>query len=94
MNYAQTMLGPEIIKVYLLGSICLLLLVICITMLTASVAQTNNNNTNLVLNAIQGAPPSDSRYLKAKVIEKGFKFYADVPVSGELMSRSCLLKGS
>ncbi|CAN5351869.1 hypothetical protein BH18THE2_BH18THE2_10760 [soil metagenome] len=52
MNYTQTMLGPAIIKVYLLGSICLLLLVICITMLTASVAQTNNNNTNLVQNAI------------------------------------------
>lgn len=93
MNYAQTMLGPAIIKLYLLSSICLLLPVICIAMLTTSVAQTNNNNTNLVQNAIQGAPSSDSRYLKSKVIVKGLELYADVPVTGELMSKCLSVKG-
>ena len=89
----QTMLVPTIRVHFLSCSICLLLLVICNSMLTASATQSNsNNNTNPVLKAIQEASPTDSKYLKAKVIVKGFELNAEVPITSELMSKGLAVK--
>ena len=88
----QTMLVPTIKVRILAGSICLLLLVICDSMLSASAAQSSNNNTNPVLKAIQEAFLTDSRYLKAKVTVKDFELNADVPITSELMSKGLAVK--
>src|SRR5215211_6306582 len=88
------MLVPTIIKVHVvISSICLLLLVICNSILTASAAQSNNNNnTNPILKAIQEAPSTDSKYLKAKVTVKGFELNADIPITSELKSKGLAVK--
>src|SRR5215203_4597234 len=88
------MLVPTIKVRILSGSICLILLVICDSMLSASAAQSsnNNNNTNPVLKAIQEAFLTDSRYLKAKVTVKDFELNADVPITSELMSKGLAVK--
>jgi hypothetical protein len=87
------MLVSTIIKVHVVsGSICLILLIICNSMPTASAAQSNNNNTDPVLKAIQEALPTDSRYLKAKVTVKDFELNADVLITSELMSKGLAIK--
>ena len=89
------MLVPTITKVHVLsGNICLLLLVICNSMLIASAVQSsdNNNNTNPILKAIQEASSTDSKYLKAKVIVKGFELNANVPITSELMAKGLAVK--
>jgi hypothetical protein len=69
------MSAPVFIKLNVVScSICLLLLVICNSMLIASATQSgnnNNNNTNSILKAIQEAPSTDSKYLRAKVTVEG-----------------------
>ena len=92
LTSVQTMLVPTIKVRILAGSICLLLLVICDSMLSAPVAQGSNNNNNPVLKAIQEAFLTDSRYLKAKVTVKDFELNADVPTTSELMSKGLAVK--
>ena len=71
------MSAPVFIKLNVVScSICLLLLVICNSILIASATQSgnnnnNNNNTNSILKAIQEAPSTDSKYLRAKVTVEG-----------------------
>src|SRR5215204_5601461 len=89
------MLAPTNLKVHVVisCSICMLLLVIYNSMLTASAAQSNNNtNTNPILKAIQEAPSTDSKYLKAKVTVKGFELNADIPITSELKSKGLAVK--
>jgi hypothetical protein len=88
------MLVPKTMQVHILSSrICLLLLVICNSMLTASADQgNNNNNTNPILKAIQEDLSADSKYLKAKVTVKGFELNADIPITNELMSKGLAVK--
>ena len=86
------MLVPTIKVRILAGSICLLLLVICDSMLSAPVAQGSNDNTNPVLKAIQEAFLTDSRYLKAKVTVKDFELNADVAITSELISKGLAVK--
>jgi uncharacterized protein len=77
------------------SSICMLLLVICNSMLITSAAQINNNtnnNTNPILKAIQEGLSADNKYLKAKVTVKGFELNADVPITSELMARGLAVK--
>ncbi len=88
----QTVLGPAIISVHVLSGIFMLFLVTCNFMLTATAAQSNNNDTNPVLKAIQEASPSNDRYLKAKVTVKGFELNADIPITGEQMSKGLAVK--
>ena len=88
------MLVPTIKVRVLSGSICLVLLVICDSMLSASAAQSSssNNNINPVLKAIQETFLTDSRYLKAKVTVNDFELNADVPTTSELMSKGLAVK--
>jgi uncharacterized protein len=86
------MLVPTIKVRILAGGICLILLVICDSMLSASAAQSSNNNINPVLKAIQEALPTDSKYLKAKVTVKDFELNADVPITSELISKGLAVK--
>ena len=66
------MSAPVFIKLNVVScSICLLLLVICNSILIASATQSGNNNTNSILKAIQEAPSTDSKYLRAKVTVEG-----------------------
>jgi len=88
----HTILVPTIKVRIFGGSICLLLLVIYDSMLSASAAQSSNNDTNPVLKAIQEAYPTDSRYLKAKVTVKDFELNAYVPITSELMSKGLAVK--
>src|SRR5918995_762715 len=74
------MLVPTIKVRILAGSICLLLLVICDSMLSASAAQSSSS----IL--------TDSRYLKAKVTVKDFELNADVPITNELISKGLAVK--
>ena len=53
-------------------------------MLTASAAQSNNNNTNPILKAIQEGLSADNKQLK------GFELNADVPITSELMAKGLL----
>ena len=80
-------------------SICMLLLVICNSMLIAYATQSgnnnnnnNNNNTNPILKAIQEASSTDNKYLKAKVTVKGFELNADVPITSELIAKGLAVK--
>jgi uncharacterized protein len=75
-------------------SICMLLLVICNSMLIASAAQSDNtnNNTNPILKAIEEGLSADNEYLKAKVTVKGFELNADVPITSELMVKGLAVK--
>src|SRR5919109_4362994 len=90
------MSAPVFIKLNIVScSIYLVLLVICNSMLIASATQSgnnNSNNTNPILKAIQEAPSTDSRYLKAKVTVKGFELNADVPITSELMAKGLAVK--
>ncbi|HZA61952.1 MAG TPA: DUF192 domain-containing protein [Nitrososphaeraceae archaeon] len=86
------MLVPTIKVRILAGSICLLLPVICDSMLSASAAQSSNDNTNPVLKAIQEAFLTDGGYLKAKVTVKDFELNADVPITSELISKGLAVK--
>jgi uncharacterized membrane protein (UPF0127 family) len=86
MIRAQTVLGPALISVHVL------LLVTCNFMLTATAAQSNNNDTNPVQKAIQEASPTNNRYLKAKVIVKAFDLNADIPIISEQMSKGLAVK--
>jgi len=91
----QTMLVSTNLKMHILScSICLLLLVICNSILTAPAAQgnNNNNNTNPILKAIQEALSTDSKYLKAKVTVKGFELDADIPITSELVAKGLAVK--
>jgi len=92
MIRAQTVLGPAIISVHILSGIFMLFLVACNFMLIATAAQSNNNDTNPVLKAIQEASPTNNRYLKAKVTVKGFELNADIPITGEQMSKGLAVK--
>jgi uncharacterized membrane protein (UPF0127 family) len=86
-------LGHAIISVRVLSGIFMLFLVTCIFMLTATAAaQSNNNDTDPVLKAIQEASPTNNRYLKAKVTVKGFELIADIPITGEQMSKGLAVK--
>ena len=82
MIRAQTVLGPALISVHILSVIFMFFLVTCNVMLTATTAQSNNNDTNPVLKAIQEASPTNNRYLNAKVIVRGFELNADIPIIG------------
>jgi uncharacterized protein len=92
MISAQTVLGPALISVHVLSGIFMLFLVTCNFMLTATAAQSNNNETNPVLKAIQQASPTNNRYLKAKVIVKAFDLNADIPIISEQMSKGLAVK--
>jgi uncharacterized protein len=92
MIRAQTVLGPALISVHILSVIFMFFLVTCNVMLTATTAQSNNNDTNPVLKAIQEASPTNNRYLKAKVIVRGFELNADIPIIGEQMSKGLAVK--
>jgi uncharacterized membrane protein (UPF0127 family) len=88
---------PVFIKLNIVSSgTCLILLVICNSMLTASAAQSNNindnNNTNVIMKAIEEALSTDTEYLKAKVTVKGFELNADVPVTNELTAKGLAVK--
>lgn len=85
------MLTSTVANREVLSGIFMLLLVIHNPMWATTAAQDNNKN-GLLLKAIQDAPPIDSRYLKAKVIVKGFELNADVPVTGEQMSKGLSVK--
>ena len=54
-----------IISVRVLSGIFMLFLVTCNFVLTSTATQSNNNDTNPVLKAIQEALPTNNRYLKA-----------------------------
>jgi uncharacterized protein len=93
----KTILVPITMQVHIVScsSICMLLLVICNSMLITSAAQINNstnNNTNPILKAIQEGLSADNKYLKAKVTVKGFELNADVPITNELMARGLAVK--
>ena len=93
----KTILVPITMQVHIVScsSICMLLLVICNSMLITSAAQINNstnNNTNPILKAIQEGLSADNKYLKAKVTVKGFELNADVPITSELMARGLAVK--
>jgi uncharacterized protein len=93
----KTILVPITMQVHIFScsSICMLLLVICNSMLITSAAQINNNtnnNTNPILKAIQEGLSADNKYLKAKVTVKGFELNADVPITSELMARGLAVK--
>jgi uncharacterized protein len=92
MIRAQTVLGPALISVHILSVIFMFFLVTCNVMLTATTAQSNNNDTNPVLKAIQEASPTNNRYLKAKVIVKAFDLNADIPIISEQMSIGLAVK--
>ena len=92
MISAQTVLGPAVISVHVLSGIFMLFLVTYNFMLTATAAQSNNNETNPVLKAIQEASPTNNRYLKAKVIVKAFDLNADIPIISEQMSKGLAVK--
>lgn len=92
MIRAQTVLGPALISVHVLSGIFMLFLVTCNFMLTATAAQSNNNDTNPVLKAIQEASPTNNKYLKAKVIVKAFDLNADIPIISEQMSKGLAVK--
>lgn len=92
MIRARTVLDPAIISVRVLSGIFMLFLVTCNFVLTSTAAQSNNNDTNPVLKAIQEALPTNNRYLKAKVIVRGFELNADIPIIGEQMSKGLAVK--
>jgi hypothetical protein len=91
------MSAPVFIKLNIVSSgTCLILLVICNSMLTPSAAQSNNtndnNNTNAIMKAIEEAISTGTKYMKAKVTVKGFELNADVPVTNELMAKGLAVK--
>jgi uncharacterized protein len=91
------MSAPVFIKPNIVTSgTCLILLVICNSMLTASAAQGNNindnNNTNAIIKAIEESLSNGTKYLKAKVMVKGFELNTDVPVTNELMAKGLAVK--
>ena len=53
---------------------------------TEAATQANHTHTNLV-KALQDALQNDSEYLRAKVSIEGFELSAEIPVTGELMSK-------
>jgi uncharacterized protein len=58
---------------------------------TEAAIEANRTNTNLV-NALQDALQSGSEYLRAKVSVKDFELSAEIPVTGELMSKGLSVK--
>lgn len=70
----------------------LLLLIAFQYVLAAEAAsQTNHAHTNLV-KALQDALQNDTEYLRAKVSLEGFELSAEIPVTGELMSKGLSVK--
>ena len=58
---------------------------------TGAASQANQAHTNLV-KALQEALQNDSEYLKAKVSIEDFELSAEIPVTGELMSKGLSVK--
>jgi uncharacterized protein len=58
---------------------------------TEAATQANHAHTNLV-KALQDALQNDSEYLRAKVSIEGFELSAEIPVTGELMSKGLSVK--
>ena len=70
----------------------LLLLIACQYVFASEAAtQANHANTNLV-KALQDALQNDTDYLRAKVSLEGFELSAEIPVTGELMSKGLSVK--
>lgn len=70
----------------------LLLLIACqYVFATEAATQANHANTNLV-KALQDALQNDSEYLRAKVSIEGFELSAEIPVTGDLMSKGLSVK--
>ncbi len=58
---------------------------------TEAATQANDAHTNLV-KALQDALQNGSEYLRAKVSIEGFELSAEIPVTGELMSKGLSVK--
>jgi uncharacterized protein len=58
---------------------------------TEATSQANHARTNLV-KALQDALRNDSEYLRARVSIEDFELRADIPVTGELMSKGLSVK--
>jgi uncharacterized membrane protein (UPF0127 family) len=74
-----------------LASLLLLLLAFQYVFATEAATQANHAHTNLV-KALQDALQNDSEYLRAKVSIEGFELSAEIPVTGELMSKGLSVK--
>ncbi|HEV2876636.1 MAG TPA: DUF192 domain-containing protein [Nitrososphaeraceae archaeon] len=74
-----------------LASLLLLLISFQYVFATEAASQANHTHTNLV-KALQDALQNDSEYLRAKVSIEGFELSAEIPVTGELMSKGLSVK--
>jgi uncharacterized membrane protein (UPF0127 family) len=90
------MLAPVFTKLIAIScSIYLLSLVSYDPMPIALAAQSvnsNNNNTDPIIKAIQEASSTNSKYLKAKATVKDFELDVVVPITSELMSKGLAIK--